>query len=125
MRMLRRLFGVIGALAVFAATASPVTVQACPAAAQDCCCGQVPGEHDCCCPKPPGALPGSDCSIQKALPDAAAAAAGPALEPLGAGVLFAAPSATPQDSTPGVLFHARIEPGWDPGNQGFLLPLRL
>ena len=126
----RNVSALLSAVALLSASVLPVTVSACPAqdtqAHSCCCCGLKPEQADrpCHCPKPAGSLPGDACFVQKAAPSATL------------------PSATALDTTP-LLFALppvvelkvgysaappptpRIEPGWDPGNQGFVLPLRL
>ena len=133
MNLLRRLSGVTAALAVLGATAFPLSVSACPAAsgkaAQGCCCTRA-GKPGCCrschCPKPPGALPGSGCTIQRTLPAGAVipALALPSLDAAPLGILPAA-DLPASESLPRTGLFPRIEPGWDPGNRGFLVPLRI
>ena len=127
-----RISGVLGALALLGSAAFPVAVSACPetGAERPCCCsGSGPaGElgHRCCCRQPEKPAPGGPCREFKANPEASSPAAGPSLELPGAGILPAAPLAASEDATPGAAFACpRTEPGWDPGNFGLILPLRL
>ena len=127
MRKIRTVTGVFAAIAIVA-MALPVTVGACPTRPEGeaCCCAKASaaGQGCCCCPKPTQPSP-DHCAALKARPDVAGADAPPDPTPPGAGVLAETPSLTPPASTPGVSFHARIQPGWDPGNFGLLIPLRL
>lgn len=126
MRKIRMVTGAFAAIAIVA-MALPVTVRACPTRPEGkaCCCAKASaaGQGCCCCPKP--TQPSGHCSVLKARPDVAGAGAPPDPTPLETGVLAAAPSLTLPDLTLGALPSAWTEPGWDPGNFGLLVPLRL
>ena len=130
--LLRRISWAVLAAALLSATAFPLSVSACHtpnAQAKPCCCSkpEAPTEshHRCHCPKPAGSLPGNGCTIQRTLPGAVLPSA--ALPSIDAGYLFVLPVSglSMSEPLPTPRFLLRIEPGWDPGNQGFLIPLRL
>ncbi len=132
MSLLQKVSAVIAAAAVLGASALPVIVSACPvetAKVKSCCCGpkSSPGaERPCRCPKPAGGVPGSPCVIRKDAPSAMIQAA--AMLCIGhAALLFVLPAASEPGggSLSATRPPPRSEPGWDPGNPGFLLPLRL
>jgi len=127
------LLGVAVALPVSALV--PVSVPACPmsaAKAAPCCCctAERSAGTSCPCPapsrKPAGGAPGSPCVLQKTLPIGTLPSATAEVVDgsffslaLPATLLFpVTPSAAP-------ILHSRIEPGWDPGSIGFIVPLRL
>ena len=130
--LLRKVSWMATAAALLSATAFPLSVSACPmpnAQAKPCCCSkpETPAEtqHRCHCPKPAGSLPGNGCTIQRTLPGAVLPSA--ALPSIDTGHLFVLPLSDLllSEPLPTPRFFLRIETGWDPGNQGFLIPLRL
>ena len=127
---MRKVSALVSAVALLGTTLLPVTISACPAQSSEvkpcCCCGPKPAQKGCpCpCPKPAESLPGDACVVQKSTPNATLPPATaletapflPALPPMAE--LRVSFSATLRPAL-------RIEPGWDPGNRGFVLPLRL
>ncbi len=131
MDLMRKVSGILAAVAVLSATAVPITVSACPAPtakAKSCCCSKPsPGaERGCHCPKPAGGLPGDPCVVQKDTPTAALpSATAPVVEQ--AVLLFILPASPELGTELSSATHPapRIQPGWDPGNFGLTVPLRI
>ena len=132
MNLLRKVALMSAALAFLSAAVVPLSISACPASkakVNPCCCCK-PGHADdilrrCPCKKPAGELPGSPCVIQKSLPSGTLPSVATPIE--GGLLLCVIPASLELPAVPSAVspLHARIEPGWDPGSPGFVLPLRL
>lgn len=130
---MRKISGVFAAVALLASAVCPVTVSACPmetAKVKPCCCckaeRQPEAPRHCPCKKPTGELPGSPCVIQKTLPSGTMpSAAAPGFEGSHLAILLPEALTFPAPPSEVSFLCHRIEPGWDPGNFGLILSLRL